>query len=82
LSRDDIAALLSIAYRSLAVQEDLRQVELKKYLSRLDDKKDVHVLAAYEKFKCNILVTGDKELLKKAAGAKTTRQAIEMLLSP
>jgi len=54
--------------------------ELKKHLTRLDDKKDVHVLAGYEKLKCDILVTGDKELLKKVTGAKTTRETLEILL--
>jgi len=78
--RDEIATLLSIVYKTAIVHEDLKQLELKKHLPRLDDKKDVHVLAAYEKLKCDILVTGDKELLKKVTGAKTTRRAIEMLL--
>ncbi|MGD0175581.1 MAG: hypothetical protein ABSC50_02010 [Candidatus Bathyarchaeia archaeon] len=48
--------------------------------ARLDDKKDVHVLAAFEKFKCDVLVTGDGELLKKVKGANTTKQALGRIL--
>ncbi len=80
LGADQIAALLSLVYRTVALHEDLKQHELKKYFPKLDDKKDVHVLGAYEKFKCDILVTGDKELLKKVTGAMTTRRILEMLL--
>jgi len=81
LGQDEIEKLLSLVYKAIVVRQDLKQSELKTYLPTLDDKKDVHVLAAYEKFKCDILVTGDKELLKKAPGAKTTRQTLTMLLS-
>lgn len=80
LGQDEISSLLSVVYGTVVVHEDLKQQELKKYFSRLDDKKDAHVLAAYEKFKCDILVTGDKELLKKVTRAKTTRRVLEMLL--
>jgi predicted nucleic acid-binding protein len=80
LDAEEVAALLSILYCTVVVHEDVSQSELKKHLPRLDDKKDVHVLAAYEKLKCDMLVTGDKELLKKVAGANTTRRAIEGLL--
>jgi len=62
------------------VHESVGDVELKKYLPRLDDKKDVHILAAYKKLRCDILVTGDRELLKKVAGAKTTRQSFEIVI--
>lgn len=81
LTSDETAALLSILHGAVIVHEDLDQAELKNHLSRLDDKKDVHVLVAYEKLKCDMLVTGDRELLKKVAGAKTTRRALEILFN-
>jgi predicted nucleic acid-binding protein len=81
LGRDEINTLVSVVYKAVVVHEDLNNLELKKYLPRLDDKKDVHVLAAYEKLKCDILVTGDRELLKKVTGSKTTRQTLRMLLA-
>jgi predicted nucleic acid-binding protein len=80
LSQEEITATLSFVYRSIVVHEDVKQGELRKYFARLDDKKDVHVLAAFEKLKCDVLVTGDKELLRKVTEAKTTRQALEMIL--
>ena len=80
LSRDGIAALISVVYKSVVVHESVGDVELKKYLPRLDDQKDMHFWTAYEKLRCDILVTGDNELLKKVAGAKTTRQTLEMLI--
>jgi len=80
LGWDEIDKLLSVVHNALVVHEPLREVELKKYLPRLDDKKDAHVWAAYEKLKCDILVTGDRELLKKVTGAKTTKQTLEMLI--
>jgi predicted nucleic acid-binding protein len=81
LTPDEITALLSILQGAVVVHEDLDEAELKNHLSRLNDKKDVHVLAAYEKLKCDMLVTGDKELLRKASGANTTRRALEILLN-
>jgi predicted nucleic acid-binding protein len=80
LGADQIASLLAAVYRAIVVQKDLKQQELKRYFAKLDDKKDVHVLAAYEKFKCDFLVTGDKELLKKVTGAMPTRQVLEVIL--
>jgi predicted nucleic acid-binding protein len=81
LGQEEITGLLSILHGSVVVHEDVDQAELKNHLSRLDDKKDVHVLAAYEKLKCEMLVTGDKELLKKVTGANTTRRVLELLLN-
>ena len=80
LSQEEISSLLSIVYGSITVHEDLKLREIEKYLPKLDDKKDAHVLAAFEKLKADILVTGDKELLRRVTQAKTTRQTLEMLL--
>jgi predicted nucleic acid-binding protein len=79
LNGDEITTLLSVVYKTVVVHEDLKKLELKNYLPRLDDKKDVHVLAAYEKLKCDILVTSDRELLRKVPGSKTMRQTLKML---
>jgi len=80
ISRDQIARLLSVLYGTVIVNEDVEQPESRNHWRRLDDKKDVHVLVAYEKSNCDMLVTGDKELLKKVAGATTTRGALKILL--
>jgi len=81
LGQDEVHNLLSDAYKAVIVREDFKQEDLREHFSRLDDKKDLQVLASYEKLKCDILVTGDRELLKKVAGAKTTRRVLEMLLA-
>ena len=49
-------------------------------MSRLDDKKDAHVWAASDKLDCDILIAGDRELLRKATRAKTTEETLEILL--
>jgi predicted nucleic acid-binding protein len=81
LDRERVVSLLSWVHGAATVHEDLKEQELKKHFSRLDDKKDVHVLSAFEKLRCDILVTGDKELLKKVTGAMTTRRVLRMLLA-
>jgi len=80
LARDEIAALISVVYNSVVVHESVGGAQLEKYLPRLDDEKDAHIWAAYEKLRCDMLVTGDKELLKKVTGAKTTRQTLERVI--
>jgi predicted nucleic acid-binding protein len=65
LSGDDVARILSSVYRAVSVRESLRESDLEKHYGRLNDKKDVHVLVAFGKLKCDILVTGDQELLAK-----------------
>lgn len=80
MNPDIVVKLLSYVNKCVVVHEGMPQTELESYLSRLDDKKDTHVLAAFEKLKCDVLATGDKELLRKVAGAQTTRQISEMLL--
>jgi predicted nucleic acid-binding protein len=80
LNPDVIIKLLSYVNKCVVVHEDMPRTDLERYLARLDDKKDTHVLAVFEKLKCDVLVTGDKELLRKVAGAKTTRRILEMLL--
>lgn len=80
LSEDEAAWLLSFTNRCANVHASVNPAELRRYFGRLNDKKDLHVFAAYEKLRCDVLVTGDKELLEKVNGAKTTRQAINMLL--
>ncbi len=78
---EEVVSLLSYVHRSMRVYGSLRPEQLRKYSPRLQDKKDVHVLAAVHELKCDILVTGDKELLEKVTGARTTRQTLETLLS-
>jgi len=80
LSEEEIAAYLSYTSKCIRVSESLKRSQLRKYFSRLTDKKDVHVLAGFSELDCDVLVTGDKELLKKATKAKTTRQTLELLL--
>lgn len=60
--------------------QNAKRGALSKYLPRLD-KKDAHVWTTFEKLECDLLATGDKELLRKVTKARTTRQALEMLLS-
>ena len=67
--------------RVLAVRDEIKPEKLASYQRKLNDIKDVHFLAAFEKFESDILVTGDQELLKKVKGAYTTRQAIERILT-
>ena len=80
LTEDETTSILSVIYRSVVVYENVKRGALSKYLARLDDKRNAHVWAAFEKLKCDILVTGDKELLRKVPKAKTTKQALQMLL--
>ncbi len=81
LSEDQAISFLSYANRCLRIYENVKPEHLQKYFSGLRDKKDVHVLAAFYELKCAILVTGDKELLRKVAMSRTTRQTLEILLS-
>ena len=80
LIEDELVALIALAYKSVTVYDGPNRDQLRSYSSRLDDKKDLHVLASFEGLECDMLVTGDRELLRKVKGAKTTRQAIERLL--
>lgn len=64
----------------MIVHENVRREDLESCYARLDDKKDAHVLAAFDKSKCDILVTDDKELLKKVKEAETTKRALEIIL--
>jgi len=80
IGKDELPLLLQFVNRAVLVREDVGQHDLERCYARLDDKKDVHVLAAFEKFKCDVLVTGDGELLKKVKGAKTTRQTLGIIL--
>ena len=80
LSEEEILALISYTNKCIRVSESLKRAQLRKYTSRLADKKDVHVLAGFSELDCDILVTGDKELLRKVAKARTTRQTLEVLL--
>jgi len=79
-SAEEAAALLSSAYRAVQVHANVRESELENRYDRLNDKKDVHVLAAFETLKCDMLATGDKELLAKVSAAKTTRKTLEAAL--
>jgi predicted nucleic acid-binding protein len=80
LTEDGLAALIAFAYKFVTVYDGPNRDQLLRYSSRLDDKKDLHVLASFMGLDCDMLVTGDRELLRKVNGAKTTRQAIERLL--
>jgi len=80
-SEEEIVSLISYVNRCMTVYETPRPEKLRKYSSTLQDKKDVHVLAAFHELKCDIMVTGDKELLGKVTKAMATRQALEILLS-
>jgi predicted nucleic acid-binding protein len=80
IRKDELPSLLQFVNKAVLVREDVGEHDLERCYSRLDDKKDVHVLAAFEKFKCDLLVTGNGELLTKVKGAKTTRQALERIL--
>ena len=81
LTQDEIESLTSFANKWLHVHENSRREEIRKYISQFHDKKDAHVWAGFEKLVCDVLVTGDKELLKKIPGARTTRQTLNLLLS-
>ncbi len=80
LISEEIAILLTFVNKALVVHEDLNLQKLKRYFHRLNDKKDLPVLAAFEKSNCDFLVTGDKELLRKLPRTKTTRQTLQILI--
>jgi len=80
INRDEIPGVLQFIHRAVVVRNDVAEKDLKEHYARLDDKKVVTVLTAFEKFKGDLLVTGDKELLTKVRGAETTKRAIEMIL--
>ena len=80
ISHDEIPLILQFVHRAVVIRDNVGEEDLKSCYARLDDKKDVHVLAAFEKFKCDMLVTGDKELLKKVEGAATTKRALGTIL--
>jgi hypothetical protein len=81
LTQDEIESLTSFANKCLHVHENLRREEIRKYISQLHDKKDAHVWAGFEKLVSEVLVTDDKELLRKIPEARTTRQTLNLLLS-
>ena len=80
LSEDDVSFLISYLHRCIRVYPAPTLEEIDRNLGRLEDKKDVHVLVAFEKLGCGLLVTGDAELLSRVKRAKRTRQALELLL--
>jgi len=80
-SEEEIVSLTSYVNRCVTVYENVKTEKVRKYSSSLQDKKDVDVLAAFHELKCDITVTGDKELLRKVTKARATRQALEVLLS-
>ena len=62
--------------------EDPSDAEIREYWDVLRDKSDIPVLVAAVKFRC-VLITGDRELRKKAAkfvGVKTTAEVLEQIL--
>ena len=79
-SEEEIVSLISYVNGCMTVYGNVKPDQLGKYLSTLQDKKDAHVLAAFQELKCDMMVTGDKELLRKVTKARTTRRALEMLL--
>ena len=80
LSEEEVGAFVSYTSKCIRVSESLKRSQLRKYFLRLADKKDVPVLAGFNELDCDILVTGDKELLRKVTKARTTRQILELLL--
>jgi predicted nucleic acid-binding protein len=80
LSEEEVGPFVSYTSKCVRVSESLKRSQLRKYSSRLADKKDLHVLAGFSELDCDILVTGDKELLRKVTKARTTRQTLELLL--
>lgn len=80
LSEDDVAFLISYLHRCIRVYPPPTLEEIARNHGRLKDKKDIHVLIAFEKLGCSLLVTGDTELLSRVKRAKRTRQALQLLL--
>ena len=78
---EEVVSLITYVNRCMTIHGNVAPGKLRKYSSILRDKKDVHVLAAFHDLRCDIMVTGDKELLVKVAKARTTRQALELLFS-
>jgi predicted nucleic acid-binding protein len=81
LSKKEAVSLISYVNRCITVCENVTPEQLRKYLSTLQDKKDAHVLAAFHELECDMMVTGDKESLRKVPKARTTRRALGILLS-
>lgn len=80
LSDEEIISFLSYVNKCALVYQSVKRRLIRKYYARLRDKKDLHVLAALHELDCDMLVTGDKELLRKVTRARTTREALEELL--
>jgi len=78
---EDIVAFLSYGQRSIDIYPDIGLEKTRRYFASLRDKKDAHVLAAFSELRCDVLVAGDVELLRKIPKAMTSRQVIEILLS-
>ena len=81
LTQEEAESLMAFANNSLHVHENLRNEEISEYITKLHDKKDAHVWAGFELLACDVLVTGDKELLRKVPKARTTRQTLNLLLN-
>jgi len=80
ISEDEVTFLTSYLHRCVRVRPSPSPKEISLNLARLEDKKDVHVLVAFERLGCDFLLTGDSELLSKVKCAKRTRQILELLL--
>jgi predicted nucleic acid-binding protein len=80
LNREEVQSLLSFTNKCVAVYESVSGADLQPYSGKLNDQKDLHILAGFEKLDCDALVTGDRELLEKIAKARTTRQLLKILL--
>ena len=80
LTMDEQAFLVSYLHRCVRVYPSPSRLQVKKRAPMLEDQRDIPVVTSYAMLRCDFLVTGDKEMLRKVKGAKRTKELLKMLL--
>lgn len=79
LSEDKVGRLMSVVLAWIRLLPDPEEEELRKRWDLLNDKKDFPVLVGFQQSGCEILVTGDKELLENVPRSMVTRDFLRLL---
>ncbi len=80
LSLDQQAFLVSFLHQCVRIYPSPSKKEVEMRASSLEDQKDIPILASYETLGCDLLVTGDKEMLRKVKGAKRNSELLKSIL--
>lgn len=80
LSEEEISFLISYLFSCAKLYKDSPPKYIKAHYHELKDEKDVPVLAGFLFLKCDYLITGDKELLKKVERATAAKKIIKLIL--